>query len=280
MAAASSSQYDSITSDFSSGTWTVNLCLGPFLDSLFKTFAQEQGDDALWTAVDVGCGMGRHTIKLLQAGASSVLAFDASKNMVEGAETEVDKFLHSNDQVSGKVKFAVASATNWSSIPEAQEGGFDLAICVYVLCTLLSKEEVKEALAEIFKMLKPGGKLMIYESHVIQYMEADDKSTFPLRHIYITPKEDGTRWGYFADEGKPREVIMKMNSGREIKLTDRFYTLSSWVSFILEAGFRITQLREPYIDPKAIPTDAPDYMKFAVGKPMGMCWECTKPLSQ
>jgi len=46
-------------------------------------------------------------------------------------------------RVSGKVKFAVASATNWSSIPEAQEGGgFDLAICVYVLCTLLSKEEV------------------------------------------------------------------------------------------------------------------------------------------
>jgi hypothetical protein len=44
----------------------------------------------------------------------------------------------------GKVKFAEASATHWSSIPEAQEGGFDLAICIYVLCTLLSKEEVQK----------------------------------------------------------------------------------------------------------------------------------------
>jgi len=73
---------------------------------------------------------------------------------------------------------------------------------------------------------------------------------------------------------------MRMNSGQEIKLIDRFYTLSSWVSFILETGFQITQLREPYIDPKAIPVDAPDYVKFSVGKPLGMCWECTKPLSQ
>lgn len=286
-AAAGSSQYDPIASDFNSGTWTRSLIVSPFLDSLFKTFAQEQqkqaggdGQARLWTAVDVGCGTGPVTIKLLQAGASNVLAFDASKNMLEEAKTEVDKFLHSNDQVSGKVKFAVASATNWSSIPEAQEGGFDLAICNYVLCTLLSKEEVSEAIAEIFKMLKPGGKLMIYESHVIQYMEADDKATFPLRHVWITPKEDGTRWGYFADEGKPREIIMTMNSGRQIKLTDRLYTLSSWVSFIVGAGFQITQLQEPYIGPKDIPTDAPDYMKFALGKPMGMCFECTKPLSQ
>jgi len=72
--------------------------------------------------------------------------------------------------------------------------------------TLILPLQVKGALAEIFKMLKPGGKLMFYESHVIQYLEADDKATFPLRQIWITPKEDGTRWAYFADEGKPREV--------------------------------------------------------------------------
>lgn len=269
--------YDAVTTDFNSGMWMKDWCLNPFLESLFKRFAEQQGG-APWTAVDVGCGMGRHTLGLLKAGASSVLAFDVSKNMLEGAKEEVDKFLHSNNLITpGKVEFAEASATHWSSIPEAQEGGFDLAICIYVLCTLLSKEEVKQALAEIFKMLKPGGKLMFFEAHVIQYMEWDDKATIPLRHVWATPKQDGTRFGYFEDEGKPREVILKMNSGREIKLIDRLYTLSSWVSFIVEAGFQITQLHEPYVDPKLIPTDAPDYMKFAAGKPAGMCWECTKP---
>jgi hypothetical protein len=72
-----------------------------------------------------------------------------------------------------------------------------------------------------------------------------------------------------------------MNSGRVIKVTNRLYTLSSWVSLIVEAGFRITQFLEPHVDPKAVSADAPDYVKFAAGKPVEMCWECTKPkLSQ
>lgn len=69
-----------------------------------------------------------------------------------------------------------------------------------------------------------------------------------------------------------------MNSRREIKLIDRLCTLSSWVAFIIETSFQITQFLELYIFSKAIPTNALDYMKFVIGKPMGMCWECTKPL--
>lgn len=34
----------------------------------------------------------------LHSGASDVLALDVSKNMVEGAKTETDKFLQTNDQ--------------------------------------------------------------------------------------------------------------------------------------------------------------------------------------
>lgn len=54
---------------------------------------------------------------------------------------------------------------------------------------------------------------------------------------------------------------MRMNSGRVIKVTNRLYTLSSWVSLILEAGFQITQIFEPHVDPKAIPADAPNCRK-------------------
>ena len=72
---------------------------------------------------------------------------------------------------------------------------------------------------------------------------------------------------------------MMMNSGRVIQVTNRLYTLSTWVSMIVEAGFQITQVLELQVDPKAISADAPDYMKFAAGKPLEMCWECTKPKS-
>jgi SAM-dependent methyltransferase len=140
--------------------------------------------------------------------------------------------------------------TDCSSIPEAQEGAFDLAVCVYVLCNLVSKEEVllssqqhllffqeillialffsflihfhlddlgwkiwrvlqvQRALAEIYKLLKPGGKLMISETHVVQYLQWDDESAVPFLYKWVTSKEDGTKWGYFEDEGKPREVIL------------------------------------------------------------------------
>ena len=67
--------------------------------------------------------------------------------------------------------------------------------------------QVQRALAEIYKLLKPGGKLMISETHVVQYLQWDDESAVPFLYKWVTPKEDGTKWGYFEDEGKPREVI-------------------------------------------------------------------------
>jgi hypothetical protein len=59
--------YDAITTDFNAGMWIKDRCLNPFLESQFKRFAEQQGG-APWTAVDVGCGMGRHTLGLLKAG--------------------------------------------------------------------------------------------------------------------------------------------------------------------------------------------------------------------
>lgn len=61
------SQWDTLTTDFNSGVWMQPYCQQPFLDAQFKRLVAEQGD-APWKILDVGCGMGQHTIKLLQAG--------------------------------------------------------------------------------------------------------------------------------------------------------------------------------------------------------------------
>ncbi|KAG0609182.1 hypothetical protein M758_8G164400 [Ceratodon purpureus] len=273
--------WDKLTNDFNTGTWGHTFCQIPLMEAKFRKFAEERGD-APWKVLDVGCGMGKHTLRVLKAGADYVLAFDVSKSMVDGTKMAVDEFLHSEARSgSAKVDCVVASATNCSSIPGAQEGTFDLALCVYVMCNLQSMEEVKQTFVEVFKMLKPGGKLFVYETHPIKYMSWDDKPDIPLLTSigWADPKEDGTRWGYFEDEGKPREFTMMMNSGREIKFPTRNYTLSSWVSWIVGAGFHITELKEPYVNPKDVPADAPEWTKYGAGKPMGICWECTKPLS-
>lgn len=41
-----------------------------------------------------------------------------------------------------KADIHVCSAADMTSLPGAQEGSFDLAICIYVFCNFTSKEEV------------------------------------------------------------------------------------------------------------------------------------------
>lgn len=178
-------QWDGLGTDFNSGVWMLAYCQQPFWDAQLNKVAAEFQGIAPWKALDIGCGMGQHTIKMLQAGASYVLAFDVSKDVVEGAKVEMEKVFQT--RAEPKVDFVVASVTDCSSIPEAQEGTFDLAVCVYVLCNLVSKEEVQRALAEIYKLLKPGGKLMISETHVVQYLQWDDESAVPFLYKWVTP---------------------------------------------------------------------------------------------
>lgn len=274
LSASTKSQWDSLTKEFGAGHWFQPVGQLPLLKSLVKQATKRKP----WKGLDVGCGLGHNTRLMLQAGASYVLAFDVSNNMVEEAKLETDKFFHTHALAESRANFVVASATEISSIPGAQEGTFDLAMCIYVLCNLLTKEEVKRALEEMYKMLKPGGKLLIYETHVIEYIQWNDKSRTPNLFKWGVAKEDGTQWGYFEDEGKPREIMIRMGSGQVIKFINRLYTLSTWVSWIVEAGFQITQFLESHVDPQAIPADAPDNEKFIAGKPVDMCWECTKPL--
>lgn len=47
----------------------------------------------------------------------------------------------------------VCSAADMTSIPGAQEGSFDLAICIYVFCNFISKEEVLPSWVSILYVL-------------------------------------------------------------------------------------------------------------------------------
>lgn len=79
-------------------------------------------------------------------------------------------------------------------------------------------------------MLKPGGKLVLFEGHQLAYMEWDDKATTLLDYAWALPKEDGTKWGYFEDEGKPREVICNHLSNGDSCYLVEFWTLAQNLS--------------------------------------------------
>lgn len=163
----------------------------------------------------------------------------------------------------------------------------------------------------ISKLLRPGGTFMFYEPHIVEYLTLSNSTG----HVEYFPKEDGTAYKYFEDEGKPRtvrtlsfncnpNVVVKdltinpsslgdqiltscllllclqlrihMNSGTPIEITNRFYTLSFWVTSLLEAGFQISQFHEPHVNPKDVPSDAPSFMRYYAEWPSAMFWVCTK----
>ena len=67
---------------------------------------------------------------------------------------------------------------------------------------LVIRLQVKQALVEISKLLRPGGTFIFYEPHIVEYMTISNITG----HVEYLPKEDGTEYKYFEDEGKPRKV--------------------------------------------------------------------------
>ncbi|HHI00196.1 MAG TPA: class I SAM-dependent methyltransferase [Thermococcus litoralis] len=120
------------------------------IDFLLEEFKLPEGAKIL----DVGCGVGRHSIELAKRG-YRVTGVDISRKMLEKAEERAQK-------EGVEVEFIKADATRF-----ARDEEFDAAIC---LCegafSLLgsSDDPIEHDLAilrNVYKSLKPGGKFIL-----------------------------------------------------------------------------------------------------------------------
>ena len=100
--------------------------------------------------IDIGCGAGVDTLfaALMVGPGGRVVGIDITPEMVERAKANLNQMKLPN------VSFYQASAEQLDFPPE----GFDVAISNGVLNLVVNKER---ALAEIYKVLKPGGRLML-----------------------------------------------------------------------------------------------------------------------
>lgn len=108
-------------------------------------------------ACDLGCGPGFFTILLSELG-FAVEAVDASPSMIERARGNVSRAVPDAD-----VRFHVGDVL---SLPFPDET-FD--VCVSRNITWLMQNP-KEAYAEWLRVLKPGGKLIAYDSNWYRYL--------------------------------------------------------------------------------------------------------------
>ena len=98
--------------------------------------------------LDAACGPGLYATELLAAGAR-VSAFDASPVMVELARARTD----------GRAEVACASL---GEPPPYPDDAFDLAVCALAIH---HADDRRAAFAEFYRVLRPGGALVVSTSH-------------------------------------------------------------------------------------------------------------------
>lgn len=161
--------------------------------------------------LDAGCGSGPLAAALIEGGAD-VVGFDLSPEMLEIAR----------QRLGAEVDLRVADLGEPLPYPD---DSFDDVIGSLVLHYL---EDWTAPLAELHRVLKPGGRLILSLNHPYAYM---------LNH----PKAD-----YFATTEFSDEFTF---AGQEATLTYWHRLLPAITSAFTEAGFDIASVSEPPYDP-------------------------------
>ncbi len=106
--------------------------------------------------LDVGCGNGFSTINFASVKNISIDGIDYSKQMIENAKK---LFTLKKNNIKGKVKFFQSDVLN----NKIEENKYDVIITERCLINLGTWENQKKALTNLYKYLKPGGKLLMLE---------------------------------------------------------------------------------------------------------------------
>lgn len=192
------------------------------------------------SGIDIGCGEG-HNTRLLAAEAAGMHGIDISPVFIQHAKA-------AEVQRGGNIGYQLASAT---ALP-FDDASFDFATSF--MC-LMDIPEPQLALQEAFRVIKPGGFLQFSITHPC-FTTPHRKN---LRHF-------GTRTTYAIEvgnyfqplNGRIEEWIFK---SAPLSLKSQYpkfrvplfnFTLSQWFCAMLNSGFIIEQLNEPYPDEEMV----------------------------
>jgi ubiquinone/menaquinone biosynthesis C-methylase UbiE len=126
--------------------WYGDFLQRKALKSIFQQWAGAK-------VIDIGCGIGRWSLRLLEIGAD-VTGVDIAENMV----TEASK-RQLMPKSNARAKFLVAVA---ASLP-FKDKVFDYALSVTVLQHIVDEEEVRRSASEIIRVVKAGGMIILLE---------------------------------------------------------------------------------------------------------------------
>jgi SAM-dependent methyltransferase len=130
---------------------------GPdFLYELVERFRLPRGS----RAIDVGCGEGKHSVRLAEGFGFDVVGIDPVPRHLELAQVR-----------SGDLRFELGSA---EALP-VEDGSFDLVWCRDVLVHV---RDLRQAYSEFHRVLRPGGRALVYQMFGTERLEPREAGWF------------------------------------------------------------------------------------------------------
>lgn len=203
-----------------------------FKDPAFATFdpviaevLREQGIDGA-RAVQVGCNNGRETLSMLALGAREAVGIDQSSAFLSLAEQ-----LRAVSPHQDNCRFVNA---NVYALPGDLSGTFDLALITIGVINWMP--DLARFLANVATLLKPGGRLVIYETH-------------PVLDMFEPHAEDPHRPAYSYFRSEPfitdEEIVYDGSETAKAPLSYwHFHTMGEIVTGCVATGLQIRELTE------------------------------------
>ena len=203
--------YDSFAEAYTAET-EANLINGYYMRPAIVDLA---GDVTGRRILDAGCGSGPIASALRDRGAT-VTGFDSSAGMLELARR----------RLGDDADLVVADLGRPLPFPD---GAFDDVVASLVLHYL---EDWTAPLAELRRVLKPGGRLIVAVDHPFA--------------IALVQREAGRKPDYFATSNRTEEWTM---GGQTALMSFWTRPLHAMTDAFTAAGFRITVISEPAVAP-------------------------------
>lgn len=247
-----SSQYDKIAAAYEQTT-REEISRKYIEDpNMLRIIGKAKGRDVL----GVGCGDGYMERLVKLAGANHVVGTDLSLAMLNlGRKLE-------NEQPLGIEYYQY----NLASLPAIDQ--FDLVTAKYVLNYADDKTRLKLMFRNIYKNLKPGGRLIAL---VPDY--ADDESGLPT-----TPK-----YGFAAEalelplvEGGKLRVTLYANDVAGVNFVVRFWKTQSYEEALRKVGFGQIAWHKPMPSADGVERFGHEFWQDWIKRPMSMIIEATK----